>query len=46
VSRFSLFDFKKLQGYENVWSVRISDQFRAVGERSGDVIEWGVDRVA
>ncbi len=32
--------FKKLQGYENVWSVRISDQYRAVGEREGDTIEW------
>ena len=25
--------FKKLQGYDNVWSVRISEQYRAVGER-------------
>ncbi|HEX3359199.1 MAG TPA: hypothetical protein VHS31_19625 [Tepidisphaeraceae bacterium] len=25
--------------YENVWSVRINDQFRAVGERDGDTIE-------
>ena len=32
--------FKKLKGYENVWSVRINDQFRAVGERNGDTIEW------
>jgi len=32
--------FKKLQGYDNVWSVRINDQYRAVGERSGDTIEW------
>ena len=32
--------FKKLQGYENVWSVRINEQYRAVGERDGDVIEW------
>ncbi len=32
--------FKPLQGYENVWSVRINDQYRAVGERNGDVIEW------
>jgi hypothetical protein len=32
--------FKKLQGYENVWSVRISEQYRAVGERRGDTIEW------
>ena len=32
--------FKKLQGYENVWSVRINEQYRAVGERNGDTIEW------
>ena len=33
--------FKKLKGYANVWSVRINDQYRAVGERTGgDTIEW------
>jgi len=32
--------FKKLQGYDNVWSVRITEQYRAVGERKGDTIEW------
>jgi plasmid maintenance system killer protein len=32
--------FKKLQGYQNVWSVRINEQYRAVGERDGDTIEW------
>lgn len=32
--------FKKLQGYDNVWSVRINEQYRAVGERKGDAIEW------
>lgn len=32
--------FKKLQGYENVWSVRVNEQYRAVGERVGDTIEW------
>ena len=32
--------FKKLQGYVNVLSVRINDQYRAVGERDGDTIEW------
>ena len=32
--------FKKLQGYDHVWSVRISEQYRAVGERKGDTIEW------
>jgi hypothetical protein len=32
--------FKKLQAHENVWSVRISEQYRAVGVRSGETIEW------
>ena len=32
--------FKKLQGRDNVWSVRINDQYRAVGVRTGDTIEW------
>jgi hypothetical protein len=32
--------FKKLQGSNCIWSVRISEQFRAVGVRSGDAIEW------
>ena len=32
--------FKKLAGYEDVWSVRINEQYRAVGERSGDSVVW------
>ncbi len=32
--------FKKLGGYENVWSVRVNEQYRAVGERRGDTIVW------
>jgi hypothetical protein len=32
--------FKKLGGYENIWSVRVSEQYRAVGERKGDTIVW------
>ncbi len=32
--------FKKLGGYEHVWSVRINEQYRAVGERHGDTITW------
>jgi mRNA-degrading endonuclease RelE of RelBE toxin-antitoxin system len=32
--------FKKLGGHERVWSVRISDQYRAIGERHGDSISW------
>lgn len=36
--------FKKLQGYDNVWSVRVNEQYRAVGERSGGHDRVGVDR--
>ena len=32
--------FKKLGGYEHVWSVRINEQYRAVGERKGDSVLW------
>ena len=32
--------FKKLQGHDSVWSLRINDQYRAVDQRSGDTIEW------
>lgn len=32
--------FKKLGGTEEVWSVRITGQYRAVGVRRGDTIEW------
>jgi hypothetical protein len=32
--------FKKLGGYGNVWSVRVNEQYRAVGERQGDTIWW------
>jgi hypothetical protein len=32
--------FKKLGGYEDVWSVRVNDQYRAVGKRSGDTVAW------
>ena len=32
--------FKKLGGYEHIWSVRINEQYRAVGERLGDSIVW------
>jgi hypothetical protein len=30
----------KLQGQIDVWSVRISEQYRAVGVRQGNTIEW------
>ena len=32
--------FKKLADYAHVWSVRITEQYRAVGERHGDSITW------
>lgn len=32
--------FKKLAGYEQVWSVRINEKYRAVGERRGDTVAW------
>jgi hypothetical protein len=35
----SLF-FKKLRGRDDVWSVRVNEQYRAVGVRSDDTIEW------
>jgi len=36
--------FKKLAGYDQIWSVRINDQYRAIGERDGDT-GAGVDRL-
>ena len=32
--------FKKLGGYDHVWSVRVNEQYRAVGERQGTTIWW------
>jgi hypothetical protein len=32
--------FKKLQAHDKLWSVRINEQYRADGVRSGDTIEW------
>jgi hypothetical protein len=32
--------FKKLAGYDRVWSVRINEQYRAIGERDGDTVVW------
>jgi hypothetical protein len=32
--------FKKLQGGSGFCSVRINEQYRAIGARSGDTIEW------
>jgi hypothetical protein len=35
----SLF-FKKLRGHTDLWSVRISEDLRAVAHRSGDTVFW------
>jgi hypothetical protein len=32
--------FKRLGGYDHIWSVRINEQYRAVGERQGDTVFW------
>jgi len=32
--------FKKLAGHDRIWSVRINDSFRALGERNGDTVIW------
>lgn len=32
--------FKKLPPHADIWSVRISTDYRAVGRRSGDTIVW------
>jgi len=32
--------FKKLAGHESIWSVRINDSYRALGERTGDTVTW------
>lgn len=32
--------FKKLGGHDQVWSVRVNEQYRALGERQGDTIVW------
>lgn len=32
--------FKKLGGHRQVWSVRINEQCRAIGERNGNTIVW------
>jgi mRNA-degrading endonuclease RelE of RelBE toxin-antitoxin system len=32
--------FKKLAGHENLWSVRVTLNVRAVGHREGETITW------
>jgi mRNA-degrading endonuclease RelE of RelBE toxin-antitoxin system len=33
-------EFKKLPPHPDVWSVRISDNYRAIGQREGESIVW------
>jgi mRNA-degrading endonuclease RelE of RelBE toxin-antitoxin system len=33
-------EFKKLPPHHDIWSVRISDNYRAVGQREGESIVW------
>lgn len=32
--------FKKLEGHEALWSVRIRRQYRALARRQGDLVVW------
>ena len=32
--------FKKIQNFDNVWSVRVSRNYRAVGVRDGEKVVW------
>lgn len=32
--------FKKLKGYDDLWSVRINNSYRAVGRWRGETILW------
>jgi mRNA-degrading endonuclease RelE of RelBE toxin-antitoxin system len=33
-------EFKKLPPHQDIWSVRINDNYRAAGLRDGEVIVW------
>jgi hypothetical protein len=33
-------EFKKLPPHQHIWSVRINDNYRAVGLREGEVMVW------
>jgi len=33
-------EFKKLPPHQDVWSARITDNYRAIGLRQGDTIVW------
>lgn len=32
--------FKKLGGHDRLWSVRVNEQYRAVGERKRETVVW------
>ena len=32
--------FKKLAGYDSIWSVRINQSYRALAERRGETVIW------
>jgi len=32
--------FKKLEGHDTLWSVRIGRQYRALARRNGDLVVW------
>jgi hypothetical protein len=38
--RHNSLQFKKLRGYSDYWSVRVSRDIRVVGKRRGDTVEW------
>jgi hypothetical protein len=33
-------EFKKLPPHQDIWSVRVTDDYRAIGQRQGEVIVW------
>lgn len=33
-------EFKKLPPYADIWSVRVTQDYRAVGQRQGELIVW------
>jgi mRNA-degrading endonuclease RelE of RelBE toxin-antitoxin system len=33
-------EFKKLPPHQDIWSVRITNDYRAIGQRDGEVIVW------
>jgi hypothetical protein len=33
-------EFKKLPPHDDIWSVRVNAQYRAIGQRSGERVVW------